>query len=36
MKALGHPNFIIKSDSMVIIDHIEKESEAWKPEIKMY
>jgi len=35
MKALGHPNFIIKSDSKVITDHIEKESEARKPEMKL-
>ena len=28
MKALGHPNFVIKSDSKVITDHVEKESEA--------
>ena len=36
MKALGHPNFIIKSDSKVIKDHIEKESEARKPEMMLY
>ena len=36
MKALGHPNFIIKSDSKVIKDHIEKESEASKPEMMLY
>jgi len=36
MKALGHPNFVIKSDSKVITDHVEKESEARKPEMKMY
>jgi len=36
MKALGHPNFVVKSDSKVTIDHIEKESEARKPEIKQY
>ena len=36
MKALGHPNFVIKSDSKVIIDHVEKESKAKKPEMKMY
>ena len=36
MKALGHPNFVIKSDSMVITDHVEKESKAKKPEMKMY
>ena len=31
MKALGHPNFVIKSDSKVITDHVKKESEAKKP-----
>ena len=36
MKALGHPNFIIKSDSKVITNHIEKEYEARKPEMKLY
>ena len=36
MKALGHTNFVIKSDSKVITDHVEKESEAKKPEMKMY
>ena len=36
MKALGHPNFVVKSVSKVIIDHIEKESEARKPEMKLY
>jgi len=36
MKALGHPNFIIKSDLKVITDHVEKESEARKPEMKLY
>ena len=36
MKALGHPNFVIKSDSKVITNHVEKESEAKKPEMKMY
>ena len=36
MKALRHPNFIIKSDSKVITDHIQKESEARKPEMKLY
>ena len=35
MKAIGHPNFIIKSDSKVITKHIEKESEARKPEMKL-
>ena len=36
MKALGHPNFIIKSDLKVITNHVEKESEARKPEMKLY
>jgi len=36
MKALGHPNFIIKLDSKVITDPIEKESKAQKPEMKLY
>ena len=36
MKALGHPNFVIKSDSKVITDHVEKESKAKKSEMKMY
>jgi ribonuclease HI len=30
MKALGQQNFIIKTDSKVIEEHIEKESEAKK------
>jgi len=33
MKALGHQNCVIKTDSKVIADHIEKESEARKPEL---
>ena len=33
MKALGHQNRVIKIDSKVIADHIEKESEAKKPEL---
>lgn len=36
MKSLGHPNFIVKSDSKVISDHIEKESEASEPEMIKY
>ena len=36
MKALGHQNCIIKIDSKVIADHIEKESEAKKPELIEY
>ena len=33
MKALGHQHCVIKTDSKVIADHIEKESEARKPEL---
>ena len=36
MKALGHQNRVIKIDSKVIADHIEKESEAKKPELIEY
>jgi len=36
MKALGHQNCIIKTDSKVITDHIEKESEAKKPKLIEY
>ena len=36
MKALGHQNFIVKTDSKVIRDHIEKDSEARKPELIKY
>jgi len=36
MKALGHQNCVIKIDSKVIADHIEKESEAKKPELIEY
>ena len=36
MKALGHQNCIVKTDSKVIADHIEKESEARKPELIQY
>jgi len=36
MKALGHPNFVVKSYSKVIMDHVEKESEARKPEMRQY
>jgi len=36
MKVLGHPNIIVKSDSKVITDHVEKESEAKKQEMKLY
>jgi hypothetical protein len=31
MKALGQQDFIIRTDSKVIQEHIEKESEAKKP-----
>jgi hypothetical protein len=33
MKALGHQHCVIKTDSKVIADHIEKEFEAKKPEL---
>jgi ribonuclease HI len=36
MKALGHPNFVLRSDSKVITDHVKKESEAHKLEMKLY
>ena len=36
MKALGHQNCIVKTDSKVIADHIEKESEGRKPELIQY
>lgn len=36
MKALGHQNFIVKSDSKVISDHIEKEFGAQNPELINY
>ena len=36
MKALAHQNCVIKIDSKVITDHIEKESEARKPELIQY
>jgi len=36
MKTLGHPNFVIKSNSKVITDHAGKESEAKKLEMKTY
>ena len=36
MKALGHQNCIVKTDSKVIADHIEKESEARKPNLIQY
>ena len=36
MKALRHQNCIIKTDSKVIADHIEKESEARKPKLIQY
>ena len=36
MKALGHQNFIVKTDSKVVRDHIEKDSEARKPELIEY
>ena len=36
MKALGHQNCVIKIDSKIIADHIEKESKAKKPELIQY
>jgi ribonuclease HI len=36
MKALGHPNFTVKSNSKVFTDHIGKESEAQRPEMIQY
>ena len=36
MKALGHQNIIVRTDSKVVRDHIEKDSEARKPELIEY
>lgn len=36
MKAPGQPNFIVKTDSKVVKDHVEKESEARNPELIKY
>ena len=36
MKALGHQNFIVRTDSKVVRDHIEKDSEARKLELIEY
>jgi ribonuclease HI len=36
MKALGHQTFIIKTDSIVIQEHIEKESKARNPVLMKY
>jgi ribonuclease HI len=36
IKALGNPNFIVKLDSKVISDHVEKEFEAREPEMIKY
>ena len=36
MKALGHPNFVVKFDSKVITDNVKNESEARKLEMKLY
>jgi len=33
MKALGHQNFIVRTNSKVVKDHIEKDSKARKPEL---
>lgn len=35
-KALGQPRFIVKTDSKVITDHVEKQSEARQPELTKY
>ena len=36
MKALGSQNFIIRTNSKVIRDHVEKDLEARKPEVIEY
>ena len=36
MKALGHQNFIVRTDSKVVRDHVEKDAEARKPELIEY
>jgi len=36
MNALGHQNFIVRTNSKVVRDHIEKDSEARKPELIEY
>ena len=36
MKALGHQNFIVSTNSKVVRDHIEKDSKARKPELIKY
>jgi hypothetical protein len=36
MKTLGHQNFIVRTDSKVVRDHIEKDSEARKLELIEY
>ena len=36
MKALGHQNFIVKTDSKVVRDQIKKDSKARKPELIEY
>jgi hypothetical protein len=36
MKALGHPNFIVRTDSEVITDHVEKDAEAKEPKMINY
>jgi len=36
MKALGHQNFIVRTDSKVVRDHIKKDLEARKPELIEY
>ena len=36
LKALGHQNFIVRTYSKVVRDHVEKDSEARKPELVEY
>src|SRR6185437_5741585 len=36
MKALGHQNFIVRTNSKVVRDHVEKDVEARKPELIEY
>ena len=36
MKTHGHQNFIVRTDSKVVRDHIEKDAEARKPELIEY
>ena len=36
IKALGHQNFIVRTDSKVVRDHVEKDAEERKPELIEY